>query len=189
MEIGTARVGRTMSRTVVNHVFPLFLSFLCSLIFPLYEWPVGHTVTRSIRQYIRSSYVGRELHRFVATWSSRQLEFYLFPLFEFQHLLQHDRSSFLSSSFPSRCCRGRTGHFISGRNFDLPTTSLGWSVLDSAYCLLGVKYPAAADSAQSLSWANKDSDPARKENDDNTTEPATGEIKDKAAVKKRKMRE
>ena len=83
MEIGTARVGRTMSRTVVNHVFPLFLSFLCSLIFPLYKWPVGHTVTRSIRQYI-SSYVGRELHRFVAAWSSRQLEFYLFPLFEFQ---------------------------------------------------------------------------------------------------------
>lgn len=105
------------------------------------------------------------------------------------YLLQHDRSSFLSSSFPSRCGRGRTGHFISGRNFDLPTTSLGWSVLDSAYCLLGVKYPAAADSAQSLSWANKDSDPARKENDDNTTEPATGEVKDKAAVKKRKMRE
>ena len=84
MEIGTARVGRTMSRTVVNHVFPLFLSFLCSLIFPLYEWPVGHTVTRSIRQYIRSSYVGRELHWFVAAWSSQQLEFYLFPLFEFQ---------------------------------------------------------------------------------------------------------
>ena len=84
MEIGTARVGCTMSCTVVNHVFPLFLSFLCSLIFPLYEWPVGHTVTWSIRQYIRSSYVGRELHRFVAAWSSQQLEFYLFPLFEFQ---------------------------------------------------------------------------------------------------------
>ena len=86
---------------------------------------------------------------------------------------------------------GRTCHFISGRNSDLSsTTSLGWNALDSAYCLLGVKYPAAADSAQSLSRAYKKvSDPTRKENDDNTTELATGEIRDKAAVKKRKMRE
>ena len=43
MEIGTARVERTMSRTVVNHVFPLFLSFLCSLIFLCAN---GHSATR-----------------------------------------------------------------------------------------------------------------------------------------------
>ena len=43
MEIGTARVRHTMSRTVVNHVFPLFLSFLCSLVFLCAN---GHSATQ-----------------------------------------------------------------------------------------------------------------------------------------------
>ena len=42
-ENDTVRVGRTMSRTVVSHVFPLFLSFLCSLVFLCAN---GHSATR-----------------------------------------------------------------------------------------------------------------------------------------------
>ena len=72
MENDTARVGRAMSRTVVSHVPPfVFFHFFVPFIFLCTS---GHMV---YRQYIRGRYVGREPHRFVAAWSSRQLEIYL----------------------------------------------------------------------------------------------------------------
>ena len=60
-------------------MYPLCSFISLFLYFPLYKWPLHHTATWSIRQYIRSCYVGCKLHRFVAAWSSWQLEIYLQP--------------------------------------------------------------------------------------------------------------